>query len=638
MNQELEQALAQLEPLEPHPLVWPHTVAEVESSRRVLRHGTLTEAVKMAKWLAVRKQRMVQADDDPLTHGFELDTWKLADEQLAHPDCDVLCVHGANRIGAKTYWALKRLLEGAMAYQGGTYLIMGEDTETSKGIQHRPVWYYLRKYIERYNSKQASTHWKVNYSDVGGFTMGVVQIPQTGAIIHFDVYGAKPTKWQGEEFGARIREWKYRPDGSRIENVGAVADESMALSWFKDVIVPRCSFRRAKALWPFTPINGITPSVKEVVGTLKVVKSARAKLFDLLKLSEPNIPGCPRGEMPLVGIPSWPRTRVVYFHWSEQSFGNPPYSETIRRNCEGRGPEYVERFGYGYARDTAGRAFPQFGPWNIIDEKDLPEVGTNYVFCDPHDARAWFITWVRVTTGDTPDFYIYDEWPDYETHGDWAVPTERETNEATAAGWDGDVGPAQFARVDGITGYKKIFRERSIVRGTGEPEQDPMRRRLQLAAAHAHGHRCMPVEDYYIDSRAGPRPHLSEQGQTCPVWEFDKEHEDSETGEKLPGIQFRMVSGDKIDLNLVRELMACRRNAEGLIVKPPRLYIVRRCRQHLWAAENYTGKSGEKGASKDPVDNKRYIAGADLYHVTPGSMTSWRPGEDDDGDGAIGRD
>jgi hypothetical protein len=615
--------------LEPHPILPPHTKAEAAEFVERFRKLPTERQAALAEQLSLRAQRIAMAEADPLRAGFDLDCWKIADEQLALAECEILCLFGWNRGGGKTRWALKRLCEAAMAYEDGEYLVLGENINTSATIQHRPVWEYLEKYIGQFNSKQAATHHKVNYSDVGGFTMGVVQIPQTRALIHFDVYGSDPNKWEGKEFGARIKQWKYRPDGTRIENVAVVCDESLSLLYFK-MLARRVRYRGGKLIWPFTPIHGITPAVKEVVGTLKVVKSERAELFDLLKLSPPNVPGCPRGHMPVVGIPVWPRSRAVYFHWSRQSFNN--YSEIVKQDCEGKTPEYVERIGHGYSRDSITRALPQFGPWNIIDEKDLPEVGTNYRFCDPHDARAWFITKVRVTPGDEPDFYIYDEWPDYDTYGDWATPTERETSEDTTKGWDGDVGPAQFAQVDGIVGYKKIFREMDTIRHDSEPERDPQRRKRQLEAKKLGRPVFEQIADEYIDSRAGPRPHLEEHGQTCTVWEFEKEHTDPETGEVLEPVYFQMVSGEKIDLNLVRELMACRKNAEGLIVKPPRLFIVRKCRQHIWAAENYTGRSGEKGASKDPIDNKRYIAGADLVHRSETRPRVWRPGVDEDED------
>jgi hypothetical protein len=39
------------------------------------------------------------------------------------------------------------------------------------------------------------------------------------------------------------------------------------------------------------------------------------------------------------------------------------------------------------------------------------------------------------------------------------------------------------------------------------------------------------------------------------------------------------------------------------------------CAQVIWALTNYTGKSGEAGASKDVIDTLRYMAGAQLLPV-----------------------
>ena len=59
----------------------------------------------------------------------------------------------------------------------------------------------------------------------------------------------------------------------------------------------------------------------------------------------------------------------------------------------------------------------------------------------------------------------------------------------------------------------------------------------------------------------------------------------------------------------------------------PRLYVSKRAAQVIWALSNYTGRGGESGACKDPVDVVRYGALLDLEYVKPGSRQYKKGGE-----------
>jgi hypothetical protein len=90
----------------------------------------------------------------------------------------------------------------------------------------------------------------------------------------------------------------------------------------------------------------------------------------------------------------------------------------------------------------------------------------------------------------------------------------------------------------------------------------------------------------------------------------------------LDPIEFRQADGSRIDLGLVKDLLEMKRDDKGLIEFAPRLYVTENCRQVIWALENYTGKSGETGASKDPIDCLRYMASAELCFLGPGVLGS----------------
>jgi len=166
-------------------------------------------------------------------------------------------------------------------------------------------------------------------------------------------------------------------------------------------------------------------------------------------------------------------------------------------------------------------------------------------------------------------------------------------------------------------------------------ERDPYRRRLQEGLTKDQV-ADEGVFERIIDSRAAPRPHIEEQGQLSTVQAFAEEHVDEETKEEFPAIEFTMASGQRIDLDLIRDLLEYRREhrtdgtegtdaalAErdalpgGRITQMPRLFVCEDCLQVIWALQNYTGKAGETGACKDVIDVLRYMASAELVEVSP---------------------
>ena len=63
---------------------------------------------KILAYWEKREEAIARRKDDPYRHGFELDTWKLADEQLKNHS-EILLM-GGNRAG-KSFWAAKRVVQ-----------------------------------------------------------------------------------------------------------------------------------------------------------------------------------------------------------------------------------------------------------------------------------------------------------------------------------------------------------------------------------------------------------------------------------------------------------------------------------------------------------------------------------------------
>lgn len=674
---------------EPHPILPVFTPAEIDALL-----ATPEGAAKYVRWLNAHTDRIARANDDPLFEGLSLDCWTMADEQLADPEVDLQINFGWNRGGGKTYRALKRLCEAALEYPAhgsAGYLVLGETEDSLKFVQMPLVWMFLRKYIEHLNGKQKGPY-RVTHKPGTGFTEGLVIIPsgpvrnEAGVItgfrstsnIWFDTYKGDPGKYEGREFGGRLpiidrtasgkaivhlskrmdggeppraeagpearRKWEAK---ALIQNVGVVADEGLALNWLR-MIKRRAPYRQAKILWSYTPIKGITSTIKEAVGVLQVETSAPADKFVKFENFVPDVPGCPSGHMPVTGKCAMARTKAVYFHIDRQCFND--YFNIVKADCWGKDQRYIERIAYGYSRDTVDRQFGNFGPHNIVKVEHLPARGTNYMICDPADVRPTFTIWVRVVPGfepDRPEYWIYRDWPDAATFGEWAVATERELNDDTIRGWDGDRGPAQANPDLGYAGQKRVWLDCEVVR-PGTRERDPYRVALQARLAPSPGaageasagegslpgrgegepstdERRSIREDIFervVDSRFGPRQHQVEHGMTCWMWEMEKEHTDPTTGEKLEPLYFRVADGSTIDLHCIKELLEYQRGPDGKITRPPRLFVSEDCLQVIWALSNYTGKSKEAGAAKDVIDTIRYMAGANLIPVDSGTFGS----------------
>lgn len=649
-------------------------------------------------------------------------TDKVTDKALQGMDgtCEILAIFGGNR-AQKTYYAIKRAMQVVEMFPGTRLALCSEkDAASVTNLQTPLVWPFLKPRYGHLNGKR-HTVVKINYTQGNGFTDGKVVLPN-GSEIYFLTYNQDPNDYEGWEFGApayvyegvckELRQrWEEENhckwENSKLEtrnskqirrdqtpsskedpksrdeepepglpsekekerglkpkpfippNIGAVADESMPLKWMQ-MFARRVRFRKAKVLWTFTPVRGITPAVKELVGTSAVtLESRRSEL-----LPRKNLPDVPEGQMPYVRKCSFQNAYAIYFFTEFNKWGPSPgrsYYDEVKALCAEKESQYVERVAYGFARDSVARAFPKFGSWNMVKRNQLPARGTNYQLNDPAGSRKWFMMWVRVTTigAGQVAFYIYRDWPDGQTYGEWAVATEREVSEEALKGWDGDPGPAQAGLGYGVTKYKQTMLEcerikcpQSVskrvsesVSGNGNAQRstlnaqpssvfqewertaDPYHvRRVKEAMARGEDLTQLQeqIAERYVDPRAGKSEHLAEQGGTCVIDEFAEVQVDGAqpgpgTGRVVgPSMDLIPASGVHEDEGLmaVNELLDW--NTEQPLVSlmnQPHLFVSEDCHQVRWMFENYTGRAGAKGACKDPADLVRYMALAKLEDV-----------------------
>lgn len=559
-------------------------------------------ADELAALLTHREQLIKRAEADPFRFGFELPHWKDADDLVA---ANWLTYVAGGKRASKSEWAAKRIVASARAYAGSVIWCFQDNEKTSINTQQGMVWKYLPPELKALNEKRHSVY-KIKYQESRGFTEMFLVLPNRSAI-HFLTYNQNPEDFQGWELGAKVTEWQRGADGRIIPNLGAWADENLTLPWLNTLKL-RLATRGARMIWTFSPLNGITSTIKEVRGAARTVVSKPSELL----AGKKNVEDCPVGHMPYVQRPSMPNASMIYFFTEFNPFGNYP---AVAKLLENRPSAQVKQDAYGYAEDTTSRAFPLFGGWNIVKTENLPARGLNVKFTDPAGARNWATIWARVTPGNPPGIFIYREWPDAKRFGEWAVPS------ANPRRFDGDPGPAQITLGYGVVQYKQLFLEEERVY-RNRAEADPYR--LGLLQRSKEPTVQEEIYQRFIDPRAGRNQHIAEKGGTCLVDEFFKTQVDEKTGKVAgPQMVFDLASGVDIQdgITEINSLLFWDKEQPLVpVINAPRLYVAENCQQVIWALENWTGRDGESGASKDFVDLVRYLALADLRYISPEAM------------------
>lgn len=605
----LNPILSILPEVTPHPLVPWYTEAE---ALEILNQPDGAET--LAALAAERELHILRSwnldKGDPLYHGFDLPHWADADRLLAER-IKFLILLGGNR-SAKSEYCAKRFVRALVDNPGCNLLVLSENFEAARETVMPLIWKYLPRKFKNLNGKKDSKkiHF-VSYSEKNGFGDNILVLPHRGKI-HFKTYQQEAGDVEGWEFGV---------PGKLIP--GIWADENLRISWLK-MADRRLRYHPAQLLWSFTPVNGMTPTIKEAVGKAKTLESRPA---ELLPPDQIHVPDCPPGHMPYIQKPALGAARVIYFFSAYNLFGptlsGPAYYEGVRELCAGKPNEFIMKMAHGYTTDTVGRAFVNFSEVHIVTPEQLPAEGTNYQYVDPAGGRNFATIWVRVSTDNPPRYYVYRDWPDRQTYGEWAVPTERATTESSKKGWDGDPGPAQRSLGYGIVDYKQTWKTVETI-DPSVPQRDPHREQLRLQATT--GETADPADTIrevirkrVMDSRAFANPHVDEHGGTNLARDFAKEQQDSAGNVIGERVQFRQASGVKVEQGIpaVNELLRYdKRQPLDVVMNYPRLFVSEECQQFIWALTNYTGLGGSDGACKDFADLARYMALDKPRHIT----------------------
>jgi hypothetical protein len=568
-----------------------------------------------------RRRLIALAQNDPLRHEPEPDFW-LDARKAVEEHFRALIILGGNRSG-KSWLCAKLAVEALVQHPGTRILAVSEDETASVETQQKIIWHYLPPEIRGgcHNKRDPSGIFYVNYTEANGFSERKLVLPlpagYTGepSRLIFATYGQEPDQFEGMMWGHPTA-W----------TIGWWADENLRLAWLQ-MLVRRGKFQPGTGLWSYTPVHGITPTIKEAVG-----KGARTLEYRPAKLlaDRVNVPGLPKGTMPYIQEPALPGGRVFYFHSEMSPFGPGPngsgktFAESVAEDCAGKPSEYIQRIAYGYTEDVIGLCYPKFrGDVHVLPPERLPAEGTNYVLIDPAGDRNWFILWVRVAPGTPRRYFIYREWPDAARYGEWAVASNRSLTQESHRGWDGERGPAQRNQGWGVVRYKALMLEEETVRAA-QDEKDPHRLKL-LADAVAAGNPG-PVRETIrirkVDPRAAVNPQASEKGGVNILTLFAEENRDPSGNVIGPRMTLLPAySGKGIDdgIGHVNELLDWdEREPFCPVLNEPRLYVSATCKQAIWMFEHYTNRDSE-GGCKDVADLVRYMAqDDDMRHVNDG--------------------
>jgi len=631
----------------PHPILRLPTAREVAAAmRRPKQEGLYVVAAVLAEY----RKRIEDADErtgEPLTRGFVLDPWWTLVEQFQKART-VYC--GGGKRASKTECAAWLFVKSCLAYPGGRRWVLGETENSSQNIQQPAIWRYLpRPWRVQLNDKE-SREFKLKYAEGRGFSDNLLVMPTNPpTIVKFLSFIQDPQHYQGWKLGGDVHKPAMIEPPDRapipIPNLGWWADENMPLLWL-ETVETRSQDLQSCGLWTFSPLQGITATIKEMLGSPRIEQQRAA---ELLPQDRVMVPGCRPGHMPTVMECTRPRTRAVFFFREDNPFARyADHAAEIRSKPE----TVIMRDSYGWAVDVRHRAFPKFGSVHIVKPEHLPRDGTNYMFTDPAGARRWATIWVRV---DSRGYhYVYRDWPDKARFGDWAVPSDSETEP------DGRPGPAQQSDGLGVTGYKELFLESETIDLTLDPsgvwvEKDPHHRYLcdQLMARarkkETRGERsearwtladvreiraslAEPLREEilgrYVDPRAAGTQHAQEQGARTVVELFAERVVNARGEVSEPMTLESAYSGRQIGtgenaqigtgLSEVNEMLDWDPlSPEGLVpgVNEPRLYVSTECEQVIWALQTYTARGGSKGGCKDFCDLLRYMGLANLQYV-----------------------
>lgn len=524
----------------------PHPIIKIPTKEQFAK---LTPQEGYDLWLK-REEAIKTAEEDPYNHGFDLDHWKRAEELLGQYST-VMCL-GGNRSG-KTTWGAKMVVKAAIENPESKIICFAQDEDASVRVQQAAVYHYLPP---RYKKSSKTTTEYINYKVKTGFS-GSSLILDNGSQIMFNKYSqfiSNRAKFEGIELGSRY---------PKFHNIGQWLDEYLEDGDLFETMRFRLATRNAKSILTFTPIDGHTPFVAGYLRNVETVETRQAELLN-------------GEEVPFVQVNREKDSGIVYFHSDLNPFGG---YKRIQTELKHETRDTILTRAYGIPVKSITTLFPLFSTSVHVCEtlpKITPKTHTVYQVVDPAGARNYCSLWAAVDA--KGQVTVLREWPDRDTHGDWAVFGDPR--------WK--VGPAAKKLGYDVKGYAEMFQE--------------IERELGVEVFERIG------DSRYFASENDDQVDLFTQ--------FSKY-----------GLDFVPADGrqEAIGLAALDEWFSYNPNAEVDEANKPICHIHKSCGNLIYALINYGAQGGKKDeALKDFVDLIRYLRLANGGHgpefVDPDSL------------------
>lgn len=510
-------------------------------------------------------ERMVR---DPYRFGYEIPAWTFADNafmdlrRMFPKGVVELLLLGGNRSGKSRYFA-RRAMRHLVETPGAKVWCL-QSTEAASIQNQQP---YLWEFLPEEWKPSASGKLKkgavmnITYSQKGGFTENSFVLPN-GSQCWFKFYSMDVGSIEGAELNFC---W---------------ADELVTPDWLEAVRF-RLLTRDGELGVGFTPVEGYTATVKEYLDGARTIEEVPGPLLPILR------------DGVQVGMEMVPRVqqcvkekaRVVYFHTSDNPFGNV---ESMITELRGSNRERILMRAYGVPTKARMTRFPKFRESvHVVPRGAVPSGGTVFHFVDPGEGKNWAMLWLRFT----PDgrCWVFREWPNQVDYiegvgyaGPWAEPDGKLS--------DGRAGPGQKCFGFGFEDYKKEIErcEAGVI-----------------------------VAERWMDSRYGNTPTMTQEGVRTLI---------EQCSERVD-LDFRATPGQSIveGVDMINDWLAYddRRPVDAL--NSPRLFFSEDCKNTIYALKEWTGADGKRGATKDWIDVLRYVCLSGVGYEDPEMMRA-RPG------------
>lgn len=553
--------------------------------------GLDPEHPRYAELKELRREILCREVLDPFRYGYELPIWKLADDwrrkkREQYPKGVVTEINlGGNR-SSKSERAAKRIVQAAVTKPGTMYWCCDSTEETSRANQQRLIEKYLpiewKPDATGQLGRKKSKVTKVKYSIAGGFTENMLVLPNESQIF-FKFYKMDVKSLEGPPIH------------------GCWSDELIPLEWVETITFRLTNFNGTHHI-TFTPKEGWTPVVGMFLDGARTLVSEDADP-ELLPLFDDEGEYKGAEKVKRVVQPTDQKSVLIYFYTSDNAvYGNweGMKSDLKGKPRSGRHGKLIRA--YGQVDKAAYAQFPLFNDelhivseqkakeWMKESDEDKSPRFERYQFVDPCPGRNWFMLWVACFP--TGHKLVYREWPSFGhpgayikgvgDAGPWAIAGDAH---------DGVRGEAQEAFGFGLQAYKQEILDKE----DGET-----------------------IVERWFDARYANAPQQEREGTTTLIEQMSEldMHFIAATAER------KILDTNDGSIDLINTLLYYDQDtpigqfsASLARINEPMLHVSELCPNTIYSLKNWTGKDGQKGASKDPVDCLRMMVLSNVGYV-----------------------